>query len=604
MAASAIRRPPLVSYSDRPISRGIVTPTSAFGPKEPSLELAGAVVSEGTTVGTTIGALSVLFGSGSYIFTKTADPDGKFAISGANLNLAVAVDYETKTSHSVTVQANNGVDAPISRTFSIAVANVIEGTLGPTTANFQTTNAAGTVIATVTGLDAGANETIVGITPNDGRLAIASGNQVVKGLSASTAGTINATVTTSTGRTLGITVTIVEGGSLRNVSTRNLLPSVSSTAIKSARGRSQMIARDAITSAKFVFPNWFAAQFGATSPYIEQNGPSALSIQAAVEYPAGVFTPILFSGSTTGTIPAGANLVSDDTALSIPEDAQYAIRWRINGTGGLVYVSATSPAVTSSAFGDAFDSAATVNSLADNTQNAADAYTNNGPGAYYGPIAVLSVSARESIIAFGTSITHGENDTLDSTLDLGIIARGAGVNFGYINCGVRGDSAYRAVNVLGTGNFAKRAALAQYATKAIIEYGPNDIGTVEARTAAQCLADRATLYAYLKSVAPGIKIYQTTTTPLATSTDAFATTGNQTPNATITPKITEINDAVRAGGIANLDGYYDVSDVVSTARNSGIWKCPAGYTPMTNSGGLHPLQAGYKYVRDSGIFAA
>lgn len=32
MAASAIRRPSLVSYSDRPISRGIVTPGSAFGP--------------------------------------------------------------------------------------------------------------------------------------------------------------------------------------------------------------------------------------------------------------------------------------------------------------------------------------------------------------------------------------------------------------------------------------------------------------------------------------------------------------------------------------------------------------------------------------------
>ncbi|MGZ2500444.1 hypothetical protein [Rhizobium leguminosarum] len=35
MAASAIRRPSLVSYSDRPISRGIVTPAAAFGKEGP-----------------------------------------------------------------------------------------------------------------------------------------------------------------------------------------------------------------------------------------------------------------------------------------------------------------------------------------------------------------------------------------------------------------------------------------------------------------------------------------------------------------------------------------------------------------------------------------
>lgn len=71
-----------------------------------------------------------------------------------------------------------------------------------------------------------------------------------------------------------------------------------------------------------------------------------------------------------------------------------------------------------------------------------------------------------------------------------------------------------------------------------------------------------------------------------------------------TPKIITINNAVRAGGIPNLDGFYEVSHVVSTARNSVKWKCPVRYTPMTSGGGLHPLRAGYKYVRDQGVFAA
>jgi hypothetical protein len=107
----------------------------------------------------------------------------------------------------------------------------------------------------------------------------------------------------------------------------------------------------------------------------------------------------------------------------------------------------------------------------------------------------VSLSTKESFLVTGISIVHGENDLLDNTLDLGVVCRGVGANFPYINCGVRGDSTYRAVNALGTGNFAKRGGLLQYATTVIIEYGPNDVGGTEARTAAQCLADRATLYA-------------------------------------------------------------------------------------------------------------
>lgn len=391
--------------------------------------------------------------------------------------------------------------------------------------------------------------------------------------------------------------------SLRNIAGRMLLPSVAASSIKSARGRVWVPIRDDLTTgAQFVFPNWCVTQFGAASPYVETNGPGSMDIQAAVEYPAGTIAGVItFSGSATGTIATGTNLAGTYTGDSIPKNAQIGVRWRINSASGLVWVSATTPAVTSATFGDAFDSSATQGALADNTQNVSDAYSNNAIGAYYGPIAIVANSAVKSPIFFGTSITHGENDTLDSTLDLGILARGIGTAWPYINCGVRGDSAYRAVNVLGTSNFAKRMALCAYATEAIIEYGANDVGTLEARTAAQCLADRATLYAYLKANYPSLKISQTTTTPLATSTDAFATVASQTPNATVTPKLTTINDAIRAGGIANLDRVIDISDVVSSARNSGKWATPAGYTPMTNGGGLHPLQAGYKYVRDSGV---
>ena len=99
-------------------------PTGAF------LRISGSSVAEDATSGTAIGVLSVTNGSGTYTFTKTADPDTKFAINvdGVTLETAAALDYETATTHSVTIQANNGVDPILERTFVIYVTDVSEGT--------------------------------------------------------------------------------------------------------------------------------------------------------------------------------------------------------------------------------------------------------------------------------------------------------------------------------------------------------------------------------------------------------------------------------------------------------------------------------------------
>lgn len=103
------------------------------GASGPAIALTSASVAEDATSGTAIGVLSVTNGSGTYTFTKTADPDTKFAINvdGVTLETAAALDYETATTHSVTIQADNGVDPVIERTFTIYVTDVAEPT-GPT----------------------------------------------------------------------------------------------------------------------------------------------------------------------------------------------------------------------------------------------------------------------------------------------------------------------------------------------------------------------------------------------------------------------------------------------------------------------------------------
>ena len=98
------------------------------GPQGPTIVISASSIAENAVVGSTVGVLSVVNATGTWTFTKTADPDAKFVLAGtggANLNTAAALNFETAQSHSVTIQATNGTET-ISRTFSIGVTNVFE----------------------------------------------------------------------------------------------------------------------------------------------------------------------------------------------------------------------------------------------------------------------------------------------------------------------------------------------------------------------------------------------------------------------------------------------------------------------------------------------
>ncbi|WP_152045513.1 cellulase family glycosylhydrolase [Aureimonas psammosilenae] len=223
----------------RPFNAGLIAPlisTGIIGIK-PSITFPDVTLLESASVGSTVAALSILNPIGLWSFTKTADPDGKFSVaSNGNVTLAAVLDYETKTSHTFSVAATNGL-LTLNFTGTVNVSNVLEGTLAPTTANMVLGAAAGTVVATVSGLDAGANETVTGV--NDTRFVIASGNRVVASATPTTAaGTINLTVTTSAGRQLALAVTVAAAasGALTMTNRTVLASSASGTAIDAVSG--------------------------------------------------------------------------------------------------------------------------------------------------------------------------------------------------------------------------------------------------------------------------------------------------------------------------------------------------------------------------------
>jgi len=96
-----------------------------------AIQLSPRTIPEDAAIGDLVGTLSVTNGSGTYTFTLTDDAGGLFAVDGTAVEVAGGLDYETAPNPSITVQADNGVDAPLTRTFSINVTDVEESSFDP-----------------------------------------------------------------------------------------------------------------------------------------------------------------------------------------------------------------------------------------------------------------------------------------------------------------------------------------------------------------------------------------------------------------------------------------------------------------------------------------
>jgi len=146
---------------------------------------------------------------------------------------------------------------------------------------------------------------------------------------------------------------------------------------------------------------------------------------------------------------------------------------------------------------------------------------------------------------------------------------------------------------IGTNGSFRRLSNARFCTSAIIEYGVNDLilGSVSAtQLEAANLAIAATIRA------AGInKVFLTTITPKTSSTDGWATVGNQTVAApSIEPRRVAYNAWVRAGcpidptslapvtvGTSGallagsfrhpITGFFDTASKVESSLNSGLW---------------------------------
>jgi hypothetical protein len=348
--------------------------------------------------------------------------------------------------------------------------------------------------------------------------------------------------------------------------------------------RTPIFVREDTNLVRIGIPNWYVDIAHQTG--LELGGGGVATVTASIEYPAGVFKQLLFSGSPTGHIPDGQTLFSDLAYLPIPKGALAWIRiFKVMENGGhIVYCAAENMNNSVNGRGWEFGSSGvTDKTMGGSVGNTAGTYNWAPPCAFH------TYMKGPSIWGHGDSRTIGVGDTFDATGDSGQFFRSIR-KLPYTNGGIAGDRA--AWNVQ---SYARRLELAvPYHSHMIFGMGINDI-----------VAANATQQQVLDAIAGCVAMYPAsmdksfcTMDPCTTSTDGHTTIDNQTKITNEAPRIA-INNLARAGNLPGFarcfeiaDSIEAVSDAIGLQRDGGKYYAHGGVAYAYDT--IHRNPAGYQ----------
>jgi len=141
-----------------------------------------------------------------------------------------------------------------------------------------------------------------------------------------------------------------------------------------------------------------------------------------------------------------------------------------------------------------------------------------------------------------------------------------------------------AVQMIHNTRGAYRLAVETGVTDLLLEYCRNDL--IAGITAASVITSLQTIAGPF--IAAGIRVWVFTCPPTTTSTDAWATSANQTiANISAETQRIAYNAALRSGGAVALGfaGLIDMSAVVEDGANPGKWLTTSG---AWTTDGVHP----------------
>lgn len=342
--------------------------------------------------------------------------------------------------------------------------------------------------------------------------------------------------------------------------------------------------------------------------------------QVTIEYPhaSGQFFDATFGGTQTITLNSGQVVMSDEIDLSsvggMAAGTTFNVRtWVPCNTGQNI------PTFDDQITTGAADKIS-ANGTASNQCHTAYASVTSTNGGGFGPCGIFGNNGGPSIALIGDSITQGVGDSVFPSVGVhaGWADRAFNNQWGLVSLArhaERGDQWLSGISQSQTTTTTKhRHGLAYSCNRVICAYGNNDLYTVPNLTADQLMNVLVELWRDFRSV--GTRVWATTITPRTTTTDAWATSANQTPVANGAARIS-VNQWLRDGAPIDINsqpvsvggtgfragdnrhplvanGIIDIATAIETAQDSGVWKNVAvnGTGPWTNDG-IHPQALGH-----------
>lgn len=458
-------------------------------------------------------------------------------IAGATSSTYTVVSGDIGTAIAVVVNGiltSNAVNVPgIAPTVTTAPSVASASTSSPLTwtPGVYTGTPSPTVTANVyvNGLLVASNVTQSSYTPT-----LVGGSLVVTETASNSAGSVSSS---SAGVTISATIQLRAAASTNYSSLNPTAYSVASATTVDIIVRQPFCLGATIPGIVLGQQNW-----GLTSTQGVKNTGNAITIVAAAIEISGVTQPVLFSGIRSATLADGTNLLSDELLASAFSLGSFArgttgfvrIQYRLNGAA-LSIPQVGSPKGTGSGSYKFDNTKVNFTSGVDGT--GIIAYTMINGGVNGTDIVNVSNSMPAPMIfgrhtdpatgmwgdskTFGTSDTPtawgtiGMNRLLHSDITQASTAR-SGINFGCPS-----GNAVDCTTPVGAASLSQLTYWYQYVNHAVVGYGTNAVfsGT----------SVFTNLYAQIRANSTITAIIQRSLTPRTTSTDSWATTGNQTP---------------------------------------------------------------------------
>ena len=300
--------------------------------------------------------------------------------------------------------------------------------------------------------------------------------------------------------------------------------------------------------------------------------PVGFNAQLMIEYPQGVYTPVTFSGASTGSVPAGGRLVSDPISVTIPRFAKFWYCYYKSNAAGMIYVGGVNIPYSDHDNGDYYEFSATA--LTNKLGVGGYVNTDVNQGFASPPRAIIGTTSRRTVSIHGDSRSTGLLDHWgDKARHRGMLERSICPYFGNTNASMASETT---ATLSGSGGALRRQLSNDYASDIVINMGTNDLPSAQTISRLQTLIGQF----------PGKRVWLCTISPYTTSSDSWATIANQTVQSNEAERVLA-NKWIR-GKPAGVYGVFDIADVVELAR-SGKWNPlytsdPSQYTAFE---GLH-----------------